>query len=508
MSPLKLDGCRSMSACERPLVSQPEFVIATRDTGYRSLAAAVAELVDNSIQAKASQVQIFVRCANADGEASATPIIAVMDNGQGMNAETISSSVQFGGTERFNDRTGFGRFGMGLPNSSVSIARRVDVYSWQQPGRVLHTYLDIDEVVGGRRLNVPAPGLRGLPAWAQGQKPDGPSGTLVVWSRCDRLELSRPSAICERLRKPLGRIYRKHIWLGLRIALNEKQLQALDPLFHRPDTGEGGATPYGDVMAFELATSNSSRPSRIEVRFTELPIAQWHSLPNEHKRDLVIVGGAGVSFMRAGREIDFGWHLMGSKRRENYDDWWRCEVSFSPELDELFGVTHSKQGVTPTTELRAILEPNLEAVARRLNGRARAAFAALLAAAPSRAAARASKQDRLLPALPRDPAPNGYLSDALRYRITAAQLDGREFMRVDHTRGQVTIILNTDHPFHESVYRSLAESSERGRFAVECLLLAAGRAVIEAKSEPVVRKYIDGWSDALAAFLDAKGNRP
>ena len=32
----------------------------------------------------------------------------------------------------------------------------------------------------------------------------------------------------------------------------------------------------------------------------------------------------------ANREIDFGWFFMGNKRRENYDDWWRCEVKFEP----------------------------------------------------------------------------------------------------------------------------------------------------------------------------------
>ena len=110
---------------ERPIVSQPEFVIATRDTGYRSLAAAVAELIDNSIQARAKDIRILVRGASEhpDGE---TPVIAVWDNGLGMDSVSLATSVQFGGTERFNDRTGLGRFGMGLPNSSVSIARRVE----------------------------------------------------------------------------------------------------------------------------------------------------------------------------------------------------------------------------------------------------------------------------------------------------------------------------------------------------------------------------------------------
>src|SRR6266487_3387449 len=65
---------------------------------------------------------------------------------------------------------------------------------------------------------------------------------------------------------------------------------------------------------------------------------------------------------------------MGQKRRENYDDWWRCEVRFDPDLDEMFGVTHTKQEIRPTEELIGILTPEVEKTARELNARARKAF--------------------------------------------------------------------------------------------------------------------------------------
>ena len=49
-----------------------------------------------------------------------------------MDAETLTEALRFGGTTSFNSRKGLGRFGMGLPNASLSQARRVDVYTWQQ----------------------------------------------------------------------------------------------------------------------------------------------------------------------------------------------------------------------------------------------------------------------------------------------------------------------------------------------------------------------------------------
>ena len=42
---------------------------------------------------------------------------------------------------------GIGEFGMGLPSSSISQCRRVDVWSWQDgPENALYTYLDLDEI--------------------------------------------------------------------------------------------------------------------------------------------------------------------------------------------------------------------------------------------------------------------------------------------------------------------------------------------------------------------------
>src|SRR5262245_35096028 len=99
------------------LVSEEHFVLATRDTGYRTVAAAVAELVDNSLQAGATDIQILV--SDTDGLGLS---VAVLDNGCGMDAAVISTALRFGGTTRFNDRTGSGRYGMGLPNSSLSRA--------------------------------------------------------------------------------------------------------------------------------------------------------------------------------------------------------------------------------------------------------------------------------------------------------------------------------------------------------------------------------------------------
>lgn len=491
---------------EHPLVAAHHFIVATRETGYRSVATAIAELIDNAIQAKATEINVFVLdcpICNVSGDEDGKITIAVLDNGEGMDHATLWTALQFGGTGRFNDRSSLGRFGMGLPNSSVSQSRRVEVYSWKRSGSILFSYLDVDEFAQRTLNQFPAPTTRSLPAWAAPSA--GRTGTLVVWPKCDRLDYRRASTIAQKLRAPLGRMYRHLIWGGVKICINDDPVTPVDPLFCHPVSGEGGAKPFGDPLDYEIVSSGV-RTSTVRVRFSELPVAAWRDLSIEEKREQGIVGNAGVSFVRAGREIDYGWHLMGGKRKENYDDWWRCEVYFQPDLDEHFGVTHSKQGVNPTPYLQSILASDLEVIARTLNTRVRAAFEATKSTEISQAAQVATRQDQLLPPVASRKTANAGSRWGLSYIVRANHLQGREFFEVDEISGTLTVTINVDHPFYERMYTpALRKQDGHERFLLECLLLAAARAELDAPNRAVriwTKRLRSAWGDALAAFLD------
>ena len=140
----------------------PELAVkAMRDSGYKNTAYALAELLDNSVQANATSVEII--CIEAYGqikERSRRRIqaIGILDNGHGMLPETLRLALQFGNGTHLTDRKGIGRFGMGLPNSSISQCRRVEVWTWQNgPDNAMYTHLDVDEIEGRRMPAVPAP---------------------------------------------------------------------------------------------------------------------------------------------------------------------------------------------------------------------------------------------------------------------------------------------------------------------------------------------------------------
>jgi hypothetical protein len=507
----QLAGSRAL----RPSLINPiNFLLATRDTGYKSTVLAIAEFIDNSLQAGARRVSVDVGL----GKDPQYPIeISVVDDGDGMDGSTLMCALTFGGSSRFNDRSALGRYGMGLPNGALSRGRRVEVYTWQG-SRVLWSRLDIDEVI--------ADGRRTLPAVEQVERPPfvppTRTGTVVRLLRCDRIEYKRPSTLVRRLEEDFGRIYRRFLGKGLDLRVNDRPVVAVDPLFLQRSSKMTGGRQFGDVLAYQVPTAVGT--GNISVRFSELPIDRWHWMSLDEKREIGVTNAPCVSVVRAEREIDRGWFFMGAKRRENYDDWWRCEVSFDPALDELFGITHSKQAVSPRDELLEILVPDLEPIARALNGRVRHRFELVKATAPLGAAERqASRAEASLPSMPRrrDAIPDG-LKDVVEscgpakamrarpYQIIVTELPTTSAFEVLVRGTQLLLLLNARHPLYRDLYGPLAmsESTKDQDVAKQVALavLAAARAEVgtwRRTEQGQARRFRQTWADVLATFLNA-----
>ena len=66
-----------------------------------------------------------------------------------MDATVLRLALQFGNGTHLEEEqhTGIGRFGMGLPSSSVSQCQKVEVWTWQNDvDNALYTYLDLNEI--------------------------------------------------------------------------------------------------------------------------------------------------------------------------------------------------------------------------------------------------------------------------------------------------------------------------------------------------------------------------
>ncbi|MFK4065087.1 ATP-binding protein [Streptomyces sp. NPDC029674] len=445
------------------LLVSSNFIRAVRESGYVSLSTALAELIDNSLQAAATVVAVTITRAKP----GSLPEIRVEDDGEGMSRSRLEACLRFGGSSRFDERQSFGRFGMGLPAASLSQARRVEVTSWQNGRAANQVCLDVDAIADGTPVDLRA---RRQPGATTG------SGCLVTWQQCDRIEYRRLAWLERALRRDLGRIYRRFLSSGdLALTINGNRVDPVDPMLLTAKTEGHSARLAFEPLRYELAAS-SGKTAFVAVRFAMLPVQHWHRLDNVTKRRVGIVGGAGVSILRAGREIASGWHLMGAKRKENYDDWWRCEIEFDPILDEHFGITINKQGIRPSQVLQEALGPELEAIARLLNSRVRQAFEEVKFQAATETSCRvAEAADVDLPVI----RTAGKGSGALSYRIGSEQLSIDKMFASTLKRRTLDVTLNVDHPAFAALYRPLQtlgdEAAGELRTALELFLLSFAR---------------------------------
>lgn len=470
------------------LVVPTNFIQAIRESGYLSLATALAELIDNSIQAEASSIDITVERSSPTD----LPTISVEDNGSGMDRFTLAQCLRFGGSSRFDSRRSFGRFGMGLPAASLSQARRVEVTTWQPSMAPLKVALDTDAVAAGTTISLePSAGVKGVTQ----------SGCRVVWHDCDRIEYRRLAWLERSLRRDIGRMFRRFLRNGLTLRINGKQVSPADPLLIETVVDGYSASQVFEPLRYEIATA-SGGIGQVTITFSLLPVTRWHHLDNATKRRMGVVGHGGVSILRAGREIANGWHFMGNKRKENYDDWWRCQIEFEPDLDEQFGITINKQGIRPTDEIREALEPELESVARILNARVRQAFEEVKFQAAAEGSCRiANAADPDLPLVQT----SGKATGALSYRLGVDQLLGESMFDLVLKQRTLDVTMNIDHPGFSALYRPLQEMGDSGsavRTALELLVLSFARSIAASgASEEANRDLLKLWGTIYGRML-------
>ena len=351
-------------------------VKAMRDNGYKNTAYALAELMDNSIQADATSVELLC------GETTLTldhrkrdriHQIAVLDNGKGMNAKTLWQALEFGNGTHLEEKhqKGIGRFGMGLPASSMSQCMKVEVWSWQDGvENALYTHLDLEKIKNKEMTDVPEPEKKAIPdVWKKVGKSFGKTGTLVVWSTLDRLMWKSAPTIITNSEFVIGRMYRRFLEKGtIKIRMvgfdfDNPATVKLDQLAVPNDPGylmkkTSTPSPFGDKAMFEKWGDEDS-VVQISFRGKTHPVTIRYSIAKEEARQGALPGqrphgkhaakNAGLSIVRADRELelDSTWTNPSDPR----DRWWGVEVDFPPALDELFGVTNNKQHAHNFSEL-------------------------------------------------------------------------------------------------------------------------------------------------------------
>ncbi len=346
-----------------------------RDIGY-DLPRAVADLIDNSIAAGATQVDVTLRF---DGSGS---WIRVADNGEGMDAATLLEAMRYG-SERDYAADDLGKFGFGLKTASTSQCRRLTVASRRasQQRRFEVRCLDLAHVEATNRWEVLVLEGQDRPEHLLGPLQNG-CGTVVLWEDLDRvLDYKDPFGswakrrmlnLAEEIDEHLAMVFHRFLagevkGQKLSIRVNGSKVIAWDPFCRE----ERAAT---QLPAKDLQVTGSDGLGIVRVHPHVLPQqtefssdAAWRraSGPSKWNRQ------QGLYIYRANRLIQPGGGWNRIRTVDEHTKLARVAVDFYPELDASFGIDIAKAFVQLPDDLREHLEPIVTGVAREAERRYR-----------------------------------------------------------------------------------------------------------------------------------------
>lgn len=349
---------------------------------------ALAEIIDNSIQWKRPDKDCHIKIVLVEHKDTSKGSyrlneVLIIDNGVGMSEEAIATCLVFGGgcNHGTEDDGKLGKYGLGLPYSSCSVAPEYHVYSWKEGGPYRHTFRDHDKYKGNDPVySESVDKLNSLPKDFYTLYPElkaQESGTIIQWRRCDNLKIAQAKTLIRHIDNGLGRLYRHFIGNGVDIQflvfrkdtnnqfLPEKDLsrniKVLDPLFLMkdnalPDGLSDKATsepwekigPNGEkLITFIEKLPEGNKEHNIKIRCS---IAK-HEIqfpPGGQDGGKVEPGKTyykkctGISLVRAKREIKLAKFDFPLAWTETTQRWWGLEVQFEPITDDLLDVNANK----------------------------------------------------------------------------------------------------------------------------------------------------------------------
>lgn len=226
------------------MVPDPHLMESMRAVGY-TLETAIADLIDNSITAGASRVDLLF---SGEGQ----QYVAVIDDGSGMTSLEAQNAMRLAGKSSLSGRAenDLGRFGLGLKTASISQCRDLTVVS-KKDGE-LHGYRwDLDYLIQcgtWSLLQLSEDDCRNLPEFAELDKHS--TGTLVLWRKLDQLEAmtgNLGNGLDEsmvRVRKHLGLVFHRYLagehGSKFDIAINYREIAGADPLLQNHKATQPG----------------------------------------------------------------------------------------------------------------------------------------------------------------------------------------------------------------------------------------------------------------------------
>ena len=334
------------------------LMMSARSFGNYDLPGAIADLIDNSIKARAKRIRIW--CRYNAGE----PEVRICDDGEGMSQDELIAAMRPASSNPTDKRAAddLGRFGWGMKSASFSQCRRLTVLTVQKGKRAGASW-DLDDIHDWRMGVLSHDEV----AEASEELRSLKKGTEIVWSRCDRLSENGTlgeaafNDLVVYARSRLELIFHKFLSgmdgaRRLSIEVNGLPLAAYDP-FYRDH-------PATQAMEREdLPIQGENIPIRPYVlpHYSKLKMAEHEKLGGEEG----FLRTQGFYVYRSHRLIIHGTWFRLAKFGE-VSQLVRIGIDIPNSLDHLWKITVDKSDA----QLPAALRERLAQIVKRLKGQA------------------------------------------------------------------------------------------------------------------------------------------
>lgn len=460
-----------------------------RSSGYAP-EQAIADLVDNAIDADASKIDITV--SKEDGGV----VIKIEDDGFGMNRETVEEALRLGSLIDKDVTSELGKFGMGMITASLALGRKLEVTTKEEGGPAYLGMQDVDVIVKENRF---VKILNEISLEKTSWNKHG-HGTIVQITKIDRLENQDIPTLAGTLKRELTRIFR--------VFLNGDKLvmtvngDKLVPPPHLVMTYEG--TEVFVDERFEVSMGGAK--DHIRVRLGLLPPLSQQEL----KQMQLTEGTVGFSIFRNDREIAHAKTLRLFSKHHKFIRM-IAEIYFPATLDEVMGVSFTKHEIRPSiamqNKLEQVVKPHLSAITKKLTEHWNKAgsmgvnhqFAErqIQAKAKQLLTPTGFKERRTSPVRAETPKTGAKKAETGKRResMTKGQRSLANYARFDHvtlgrsgplfdcyTQGKTTVVeVNVNHPFFEEIY--LKSEDKDVRLSIDYLLYSMAAAQLAVQTD-------------------------
>jgi hypothetical protein len=329
-----------------------------RDIGY-DFVSAIADLIDNSIAAGATDVAVEIEFAGSDST------IYIADNGCGLNARGMTEALRFGSRRTYGSGD-LGRYGLGLKTASLSQARCVTIISRSADRkRALWRSLDLDLIAEFDEW-VLAENPRDHAVTKSEEMLGTGTGTVVVWQNLDRVlpasgahggwAKRRFEVLVEKTTRHLAMVFHRFLTgenkaPRISITVNGDKVRAWDP-FVRHEPG----TQQLSTQQFEL--ESAAGVGAVELRRFILPGKRTFSSLDAFENAAGPLNWnrqQGLYVYRENRLVQWGsWG--GTRGIDEHTKLARASLDFTNSLDEVFNINVAKMRVTVPAQLKQMLE--------------------------------------------------------------------------------------------------------------------------------------------------------